>query len=423
LLGGGTIARGMVDAYPVPPTSTVILLTAREVERILGIPIAAGEAVSILESLEFKCEPIADGELRVTVPPHRLDCQYPADLIEEIARIYGYDRIPAVEIADRLPPQRSNRALDLEEQVRDVLVGCGLQEIVAYSLTSPDREAALVPGLAASDLPLETFVVLANPINPERTVMRHSLLPNALQTAAANLRNRDRIAIFEVGKVFCLEPGAELPAEPRRLAIVMAGQRGERHWRGAEPAELDFFDLKGVVETLLGRLHLIGAAYEPADHPTYQPGRTARLAVGGVGIGFIGELHPAVRQAFDLPGCPVTIADLDLEALLAQVPPAWFVEPISPYPAVLQDLAVVVDEAVPAAAVQDLIAGTGGFLLKDVRLFDLYRGAPIPQGKKSLAYALTFQSPDRTLSDALVAKQVERIVQRLKKELGAGLRA
>ena len=422
LLAGGTIAQGMVDAYPLPATPTVIVLTAREVERILGIPIAVGECTSILQSLEFECEQLADG-MRVTVPPHRLDCQYPADLIEEIARIHGYDRIPATEMADRLPPQRSNRALDLEEQVRDLLVGCGLQEIVTYSLTSLDREAALVPGTSAADLPVDTFVVLANPINPERTVMRHSLLPNALETAAANLRHRDRLAIFEVGKAFVLEPGAELPAEPRRLSMVMTGRRDERHWLAGQSSDLDFFDLKGVVETILSRLHVPHAAYEPADHPTYQPGRVARLTANGADIGLIGELHPTVRQAFDLPACPVAVAELDLEALLAQVSPAWFVEPISPYPAVLQDLAVIVGEDVPAAAVRDLIVATGGFLLKNVQLFDLYRGAPVPEGKKSLAYALTFQSPDKTLSDALVAKQVERIVQRLKKLLGAELRA
>ena len=423
LLAGGTIAQGMVDAYPVPASPTAIVLTAREVERTLGIPIAIGESISILESLEFKCERLEEGVLQVTVPPHRLDCQYPADLIEEIARIHGYDRIPATEMADRLPPQRSNRALDLEEQVRDVLVGCGLQEIITYSLTSLDRESALVPGRVAADLPMDTFIVLANPINPERTVMRHSLLPNALETTATNLRNQDRLAIFEVGKVFLLEPGANLPTEPRRLSIVMTGQRSERHWLGAESAELGFFDLKGVVETIVSRLHITGAVYRAADHPTYQPGRVARLTVNSVEIGLLGELHQTVRQAFGLPAYRAAIAELDLEALLAQVPPAWFVEPISPYPAVLQDLAVVVGEMVPAAAVQDLIVETGGFLLKGVQLFDVYRGTPVPEGKKSLAYALTFQSPDKTLSDALVAKQVERIVRRLGKELGAELRS
>jgi phenylalanyl-tRNA synthetase beta chain len=144
--------------------------------------------------------------------------------------------------------------------------------------------------------------------------------------------------------------------------------------------------------------------------------------VGDVTIGTLGELHPTVREAFDLSDRRVAAAEFDLEVLLAQVPSAWFIEPVSAYPAVLQDLAVVVDEDVPAAEVQELMARTGGFLLKDVRLFDVYRGDPVPAGKKSLAYALTFQAPDKTLRDAVVAKKVKRIVRQLKKELGAELR-
>ena len=145
VLAGGTIAQGMVDAYPAPPEPVVIELTTAEVERNLGIRLSVEEIATILESLEFHCEPVGDESLRVTVPDHRLDCKYPADLIEEVARIYGYDRIPVTEMADRLPPQRANRDLDLEEEVRDVLVGCGLQETVTYSLTNLAREAALDP--------------------------------------------------------------------------------------------------------------------------------------------------------------------------------------------------------------------------------------------------------------------------------------
>jgi len=421
-LAGGTVARGMVDAYPVRAKPVVIDLTAEEVERCLGIQFTLDEIERILESLEFKCTRNPESTLRVTVPPHRLDCEYLADLIEEIARVYGYDRIPATGLADRLPPQRTNRALELEERVRDLLAACGLQEVIAYSLTSLSREAALVPGRTAAELDPAAYVTLANPITQERSVMRRSLLPGVLEVAATNLRSCNRVALFEVGKVFLPRPGQELPDEPLRLALLMAGQREDRHWLAVPGPGLDFFDLKGVVETLLARLHLSGAVYEPAEHPTFQPGRTARLRLGEVEIGFLGELHPAVRQAFDLPDLRVAVAELDLEALLAQVPPSWYVEPLSPYPAVRQDLAVVVDETVPAAAVHRLIVETGGFLLKEARLFDLYRGEPVPAGKKSLAYALTFQAPDKTLSDEIVARQVGRIVARLRQELGAGLR-
>ncbi len=426
LLAGGTVAQGMVDAYPRPARPVVIELTADEVERNLGIRFGPDEITRLLESLEFKCEvPSAApdrGPIRVTVPDHRLDCAYPADLIEEIARIYGYDRIPVTELADRLPPQRANRALELEEQVRDVLVTCGLQEVVTYSLTSLAREAALVPGRSEADLDPASYVVLANPISRERSVMRRSLLPGALEVAASNLRFRNRVAIFEVDEVFIPRPGQELPDEPRHLSLVMAGGRDDRHWLSLPGPDLDFFDLKGVVEALLERLHIAGAVYEPAEHPTFQPGRTARLRVGEVEIGFLGELHPVVRAAFDLPQMRVAAAELDLEVLLAQVPPAWFLRPISPYPAVLQDLAVVVDEAVPATTVHQILVEAGGFLLREARLFDLYRGEPVPPGKKSLAYALTFQAPDKTLSDEIVARQVGRIVARLRQELGAELR-
>ena len=417
----GTIAQGMVDAYPAPPEPVVIELTTDETERNLGVRFELGEMIETLERLEFGVERVSDDTLRATVPEHRLDCEYAADLIEEVARIYGYDRIPVTEMADRLPPQRANRALELEEKVRDILAASGLQEVVTYSLTSLEREAALEPGRAAADLSVDTYVVLSNPISQERSVMRHYLLDNALETTAANLRFQDRVEIFELGKVFLLEPGQELPAEPLRLSIVVTGPRDERHWLvdADEGDHLDFFDLKGIVETLLARLHIEDAIYEPVSHPTFQPGRAARLTVAGEDMGVLGEVHPDVREAFDLPAQRVAAAELELQALLAHVPETWYVEPITPYPAVLQDLAVVVDEAVPAATVRDVIAQAGGFLLRDVQLFDVYRGEPIPSGKKSLAYALTFQAPDKTLRDEIAARQVERIVARLRRELGA----
>jgi phenylalanyl-tRNA synthetase beta chain len=429
-VAGGTIARGMVDAYPVKPKDVVIELTVSEVERSLGIRFELKEIIGILERLEFRCEAIDQEAVRVVVPDHRLDCEYPADLIEEVARIYGYDRIPVTEMADRLPPQRANRGLEMEEEIRNLLVGCGLQEVVTYSLTNPEREAALDPGKLAGDLEPGSYVTLANPISQDRLVMRRSLLATVLETAAANLRFRDRVQIFELGKVFLLEPGEELPEEPKRLVVVMTGPRGERHWLEEVGPDLDYFDLKGVVETVLARLHVQGASYEPGLHPSFQPGRTARLLAGGgakdgnapVDLGVVGELRPAVREAFGLPQRRVAAAELNLEALLSVVPSAWYVDPISPYPAVLQDLAIIVDEGVASSAAERLIAEAGGFLLKDVQLFDVYGGDPIPPGKKSLAFALTFQAPDKTLTDAIVSRQVQRIVKRLESELGAALR-
>ncbi len=430
VLAGGTIARGMVDNYPLPPQPVVIYLTAGEVERLLGIRFGLEEITAYLQRLEFVCEPVDDEGLQVTVPDHRLDCRLPADLVEEVARIYGYDRIPVTDMADRLPPQRGNPSLEREEAVRDALVACGMQEIITYALTNLRQEATISPGRQAEDLPAETYVVLANPISQDRSVMRHSLLASALEVAAANLRFRDRVQLFEMGKVYFLSPGQELPDEPLRLSLVLTGARQDRHWLAEEDGEeeLDFFDVKGVVEALLERLHLSGASFEPAEHPTFQPGRTARLVVqdrGGdaVELGVLGELHPAVRDAFDLPPRRVAAAELDLGALLDRVPETWRVEAVSPYPAILQDLAVVVDEDVPAATVQAAISQAGGFLLREVQLFDVYRGEPVPAGKKSLAYALTFQAPDKTLRDEIVARQVKGIVRKLEQDLGAEMRS
>jgi phenylalanyl-tRNA synthetase beta chain len=422
LLGGGTIAEGLVDAYPRPSAAVMLDLPLREVERSLGVQLSREEVVRILESLEFRCEPEAEQALRVTVPEHRLDCQYAADLIEEIARIYGYDRIPVTEMADRLPPQRANRDLELEEEVRDLLVACGLQEIVTYSLTSLEREAALRPGGSVADLAVDGYVVITNPITQDRSVMRRSLLSTGLEVVAANLRFRNRVEVFEIGKVFLQDRDRELPEEPRRLSIVMTGSRAERHWLAQGGHDLDFFDVKGVVERLLRRLQMHGVQFEAGQHPTFQPGRTARLRLGERDLGAVGEVHPAVRQAWELGERRVAAADLDLEALLALAPATRFVEPISAYPAVLQDIAVIVDEEVPASRVGELLAEAGGFLLKGVQLFDVYRGDPVPPGRKSLAFGLTFQAPDKTLSDKIVGRQVERIVSLLKEALGAELR-
>lgn len=426
VLAGGTIADGMVDAYPRRAAPVIIELATGEVERTLGMNLSTDQIAESLRSLEFECEvtgPESSPVVRVTVPDHRIDCELPADLIEEVARMVGYDRMPVTAMADRLPVQRGNRDLELEEAVRDILVACGLQEVITYTLTTAAREAPLAAGSSGDPArAAEGYLRITNPITQERAVLRQHLLSTVLETAAANLRYRDRIALFEVGKVFLPVPGEELPAEPRRLAIAMSGPREERHWLAAGGSELDFYDLKGVVEALLVRLHVAKPEFVPAEAVGFQKGRAARLCVGEAEIGTVGELTPGVRAAFGLPGGRAVAAELDLEALLARVPASWFVQPISAYPAVLQDLAVVVNGEVPAASVERLIVAAGGPLLRDVKVFDVYRGAPVPEGKKSLAFGLTFQSPGKTLSDDVVAKQVTRIVARLRKELGAEIR-
>ena len=434
---GGEVAEGLVDEYPRPAPTAVVEITPAEVERILGIRLSAAEIVKILESLEFKCE-IRDQRLEmgaisnpqslisVTVPDHRLDIGTgvvgQADLIEEIARIYGYERIPETQMSDTIPPQRGNRSLELEECARDLLVNAGLQEIVTYSLTSPERERRLLPlGTPPDDRP---YITLVNPIVADRMVMRHSILTGALEVLAANSRVRDRLAVFEIGPVYLVEEGEDLPTEPRRLAIALTGPRDLLAWQGSDRAPMDYFDLKGVVEAITEGLHLSGVTYAPGAHPTFLTGRTAQLRLDRQPAGWLGELHPLVRENFGLPNQAVLVADLDLELLLSKAAERerHIVSVVPEFPPVKEDLAVIVDENVPSARVQTVIESVGGNLLVDVMLFDLYRGEQVAAGKKSLAYRLTYQASDRTLTDAEVAKVRERIVKKLKEEVGAVLR-
>ncbi|GIK40207.1 MAG: phenylalanine--tRNA ligase beta subunit [Chloroflexota bacterium] len=438
-LTGGTIAEGVLDYYPNPPQPVVVTLHQAEVTRLLGVELSLAEIKNILESLEFNVEALEahPKSFRVVVPDHRLDISADltigqADLVEEIARIYGYDRLPVSEMADELPPQRNNVSLDREERVRDLLVQSGLQEVITYRLTTPAAEARI---LGAGQVDNLAYVTLANPSTPERVVMRHSLLNSVLEIAAENSKHHRRVQVFEVGHIYLpptqdmINRGGEtaiLPVEQRRLALVMTGVREEESWLEADVSPVDFFDLKGVVESVLAGLHVGEIVFSPARHPAYYPGRVAELSVNGQAIGVLGQLHPQVVQTYDLKSesdWPVLAADFDLDRLLAQVPDGHVVKSVPRFPPVQQDIAVIVDEAVPAEQVQALITQTGRPLLTEARLFDLFRGEQIGAGKKSLAYSLTFQTDDRTLTDRDAAKQQQKIVQRLERELGAKLRS
>lgn len=424
-LAGGRAEPLYADRYPGRREPTVIHLRLSDVPRILGADVPPAEVERILNALEFQTASAGDGVLRVTVPSYRLDVTQPVDLIEEVGRIWGYDRLPSTLIRDELPPQRDNLPLQLEEQVRDILVGAGLQEVITYSLTTPAAEARLYPGQPIDE---SAYLALANPMTSERTHLRRTLSANLLDVLRSHLRLVERVAVFEIGRVYLKVAGKELPDEEPRLGIAMTGPRGLGGWgdRRAEP--LDFFDLKGVVETLLARLGIEKAIYRPVEHPTFQRGRAAEIMLtaegqaGEVPLGILGEVDPAVREAFDLPTQRVALAELHLRPLIERFGRARRLQPISPFPAVKEDLAVVVDEAVPAERVEAVIRDAGGRLLQEVRLFDVYTGAPIPAGRKSLAYALTYQASDRTLTDEEVAQVRERIIRHLEQIVGAQLR-
>jgi phenylalanyl-tRNA synthetase beta chain len=422
-LGGGTMHADIADTYPQPPSPRRITLRAAEVKRILGMDFSVERMQQILSALAFRCTPRSDAgdpRLEVEVPSHRLDVSIAADLIEDIARIHGYEAIPLTLIKDVLPPQRSQPLLAGLEQTRDILVGCGLTEIISYGLTSLDT----VSRAQVDGPPVEAanYIRLANPISQEREFLRQALLPSMLETLRTNSRYRQRMALFEIGRVYLPQPGAELPLEQRRLAIALTGPMLPASWYDGEtPPHFGFAHLKGIVETLVQRLHVPGVRFVAAPHPSLHPGRSAALQLAGAALGILGEAHPQVCERFDLPEQVVALLELNLDMLLAHRQPRRY-QRISRFPAALQDMALVVDAETPAQTVEETLRAAGGELLRHVELFDLYQGEQIPAGKKSLAYALTFQAEDRSLTEDEVLQLYQRILQHAAATLGAELR-
>ncbi len=441
---GGMVAPRFVDEYPLKPKASTVTITPKDVKRLLGIDLSAEEIVDLLERLEFKCKmhqtqsanrkapknakPITNYELPivVTAPPHRLDIGEGvvglADILEEVARVYGYDRIPSTTMADALPPQIGNPVHEWEERLRDILVALGFDEVVSYRLTSVESEARL--GISGD------YVRIANPIAPERSVMRRSLVTSVLDAMEKNIRLGESLAFFEVGSVF--EPiKNELPDEPRKLAMAMTGLREAGAWDVKDSKLFDFYDMKGRIELLLSGLRCTNVSYAAIDASTspstplsatyLHPGKTAQIKVNDQIVGVFGELHPLVKEKYDLGDAPMLVAEFDLETLRS-LNPNYAIQPVPEFPPVLEDIAVIVDESVAASRVEALIRQTGGKSVTNVRLFDLYRGDQIGAGKKSLAYSLTYQAADKTMTDAEAAAIRKKIVKRLEQEVGAKLR-
>ena len=421
---GGVIAEGLIDNYPLPPSDPSVEVTPEDVQRWLGIELTPEEIADILRRLEFNVE--VDGDaVRATTPDHRLDIGTGvtgvADLLEEIARIYGYERIPETRMADELPPQTGNPALEKEEHMRDLLVELGMQEVVNYRLTSPEREARLLPTVTG---PVEaSYVRLANPIASDRHVLRRSLLSSVLEVVELNARNRDRMALFEIGPVYRPSQDGSLPDEVLRLAIAITGPRAQLSWQVGDTTAMDFYDLKGALEELFAGLHIEDVRFEPDETTPYHPGKCAQILLGDNRLGTMGEMHPLIREHYDLPETPLIVAELDLQLILDAIPGRHTKKPVPAFPPVLEDIAIIVDENMPADRVLEVIVGAGGKMLVEVRLFDVYRGEQIEAGKKSLAYSLAYQSPDRTLTDKEAAKIRGRIIRRLEQDLRAQLRS
>lgn len=422
-LAGGTIAKGLIDNYPSPPELITITITPTDVRRCLGINLSPSEMADILRRLEFSVD-VDKENVRATVPDHRLDISQgvigKADLMEEIARIYGYDRIPETQISDIIPPQYGNPSLEREEQLRDLLVSLGLQEVITYRLTSPEREARLFVDETPPDE--QAYVRLANPISNSRIVMRHSLLASVLESVEQNNRVRDQIALFEIGPIYMADAEKALPEELLRLVITLTGRRAPACWQDGDSNQMDFYDLKGLIASMFAAMHFESVRYQSAKHPVFHPGKCADVLLDDQLVGSMGELHPLVAERYGL-SAPLLAADFNLDLIFNKMPTTYITEPVPIFPPALEDLAIVVDESIPAKEIEQVILRAGRPIVTELRLFDVYRGAQIGAGRKSLAYSLVYQASDRTLTDNEVAKIRKRILKALTQELEAELRS
>jgi len=422
--GGGRIAKGLIDNYPNPPKDPVVEISAEWVDNNLGVTISPDEIAEILTRLEFECSVKGD-IVTAKTPPHRLDIHDGligrADLLEEISRIYGYDKIPSHRLNQPLPPQRMDVEMAMEDVLKDLLVNLGLQELIAYRMTAPERELRRFP--PEYEAPKVKYVEIQNPITVDRRVMRRSALATLLEIMEYNSTLSDRLTLFEIGPVFHPVEGQQLPDEEMMLSIGMTGLRATPNWQGDDPENVDFYDLKGVVEGMLAGLHIDDVAYATSENLSLHPGKTADVLVNGEKVGVMGELHPLVKANYELGEAPVYVAEFDLAPLLAAARILFDVEAVATYPPVLEDLAVVVDDAITAAQVEEVIRKGGGEYLAKVQLFDIFKGKQVGEGKKSLAFSLTYIAPDRTLTDKEVSKLRQKVIFLLDKELDAELRS
>jgi phenylalanyl-tRNA synthetase beta chain len=407
---GGKAATGFVDVYPGKQEHATVPVRMGRVATVLGLDVPAGQVESILTSLGFGVKFAAPDRFDVTVPYWRTDVALDVDVIEEIARVIGYDQLPTTQLRGQVPTDVPQPLTQLRERVKDVL-GALMQEVITYSMSDIESLAMVLP---AEELAINRPLKLANPLSRQweyaRTTLRHSLL----QTLEANIRgSQELLALFETARVY-LPREDDLPHEVESLCGVVSGRVADR-WGMPTGHEAGFFEAKACLERLFHSLRAT-VEYRDSHDFAFLPGRTAEIVIDGDQVGLIGEVHPRVVRDFGIDR-RVAMFEVNLEALLPHLPGLPRYEAVSPYPPVEQDLAVIVAADVPAGRVLELIRSFP--IVADARVFDVYQGDPIPDGKKSLAFSIAFQSKESTLTDADASKHRGRIIEKLQRDLGA----
>ncbi len=401
-MGAGEVVSGMIDLYPVKKAPHVLPFEPEKMNRFLGLSVPEEEMIAILNRLEFR---VADG--KVYIPSFRADVEGMADVAEEVARIYGYEKIPSTMMRGAVSVGGRNRKQLLEDTVRSRLTASGLYETVTFSFIDPKEYDLL--RMEKEDARRD-MIRISNPLGEENSVMRTDMLSSVLKTLRINYNRRNpKAGIYELGTVYIPREGEQLPEEKQQIAIGMYG-------------ECDFYDLKGIAEQLLEAVGIAKYTFKPeTEDPSFHPGRCATVWVKGRKFGILGQVHPQAAANFKI-GTEVYCAVLDFPALLEFATDEKHYQALPKFPATGRDIALILDKTVNVGEIAGVIEAHKGDILREYALFDVYEGAQVGEGKKSVAYSLTFRADDRTLTDGEVNQVMDKILAELKEKLHAELR-
>ena len=404
-LGCGENVGGMIDVMGNVTDMQPLAFRPDKINAFLGTDIPTEDMVKYFDALEIKVDL---DKMTVTPPSFRPDLEGEADIAEEVARFYGYDKIPVTLLSGEATCGMKTERQQVQDRVNELLTAQGMYEIYTYTFTSPSIFDKLnIP----KDSEMRNVVKITNPLGEDTSVMRTTTIASMMDILSRNYNYRNPSAkLFEIGKIFIPTTDGELPNEPVKITMGMYGDN------------VDFYDIKGICETMFAQLNVKNVKYEAVtDNPTFHPGRCAKISAGNKVIGIIGEIHPAVSRKYGIE-TPVYIAELDFENVFLNIKTDIKFKELPKYPAVTRDIAMLVDKTVPVADIENVIKKTSGKMLESLQLFDVYEGKQIPEGKKSVAYSAIYRSADRSLTGDEVQKVFDKVVKNLENQIGAQLR-
>jgi len=404
-LGCGEVVGGCIDVVGNIKEKTLLPFRPDFINRFLGTDIPTEDMVKYLEAIEFEVDTNA---ATITAPTFRPDIVGEADVAEEVARFYGYDVIPTTLLSGEATAGKLTEKQIAVKNINSLLTSQGMYEIYTYTFVSPTMLDKLC---VSADSPLRNVVKISNPLGEDTSIMRTTTIGSMLEILSRNYKYKNMSAkLFEIGKTYIPTEPDKLPDEPETITLGMYGDN------------YDFFDLKGICETLAGGLHVPGIGFKAVtDNPTFHPGRTAEISVNGEAVGILGQIHPEVADNFEV-SVPCYIAEINLQKLISHINTDITFKQLPKFPAVERDFAMLVDKTIPVAEIEQVIAKAGGALLENVKLFDVYEGKQIPEDKKSVAYSVWFRDNTRSLTNEEVNVIFDKILKKLEKELSAQLR-